>query len=449
MIRPAFRTIAAALLACAAPVLGAAADTPAAALSASQTALVAKARALGATDVAATPGPNGGLILGGKLEGDQFALAFPASWNHQGLLFAHGYSTPGTPVAVAEDPVAKGPGGGVFADAYGQGYAVGHSAYDKAGLGVETGVKNTVRLRDFLTRLGTKRTYVMGDSMGGGIVVALLDLYPKSFAGGFARCGVVDSWQTLFGQLIDMRLAYNFLTIGTPYALPGVQDARRSALPTDPPSPAAAQGYLFGQIGKVATPILALWNAAQKNPNGREARIVSQVAAIGGFDRDAASIAFPLVTASLGADDMAATAGGQVYGNIGKVYASQTMTAEEAAALNAGVQRIAADPAALTYLTHWHKATGRLRVPLVTLHNRIDSLVPFAQEQALANTVAQAKRTSNLIQYDVAPVRAPLPVGGVDGYTHCGFDKVQTLAGWNALRGWVETGKRPAADAVK
>ncbi|MDH7972933.1 hypothetical protein QH494_12140 [Sphingomonas sp. AR_OL41] len=448
MIRPVLRHAATALWLFA-PVIAIAADTPVPAVGAEQAALVSRARALGATDVVARPAPGGGVLLDGKLEGDQFALGIPAKWNHEGLLYAHGYSTPGTPVAVSDDPVTKGPGNGLLGEAYGQGYAVGHSAYDKAGLGVETGVKNTVRLRDFLSKLGARRTYVMGDSMGGGIVVALLDRYPGSFAGGFARCGVVDSWQTLFGQIIDMRLAYNFLTKDTPYALPGEQDARRNALPTDPPSPALAQAYLFGQIGKVATPVLALWNAAQKNPNGREARIVSQVAAIGGFERDAASIAFPLVTASLGADDMTATAGGQVYGNIGKVYASPTMTPAEAAALNAGIQRFAAAPAAAAYLKQWHKATGRIGAPLVTIHNSIDSLVPFAQETALGKVVAAAGRSSKLVQFTVAPVRAPLPVGGVEGYTHCGFDKPRTLAAWNALRTWVETGKRPAADAVQ
>jgi dienelactone hydrolase len=228
-----------------------------------------------------------------------------------------------------------------------------------------------------------------------------------------------------------------------------VQDARRSALPTDPPAAENTQTWLFGQIGKVASPVLALWNAAQKDPNSREARIVTQVAAIGGFDRDAASIAFPLVTAALGADDMTATAGGQVHGNIGKVYASPAITAEEAAALNAGVQRFPADRAAQAYLQRWHEASGRIRAPLVTLHNSVDSLVPYAQEQALAAEVTKAGRSANLVQYSVPPVRAPLPVGGVEGYTHCGFDKAQTLASWNALRGWVEKGRRPAADAVK
>ncbi len=416
------------------------------------TAVVARARTLGATDVTAKPAPNGGTTLNGKLDGAQFALAIPAGWRGDGLLYAHGYSTPGTPVAVATEPVEKGPGGGLLGDAYGDGFAVGHSAYDKAGLGVETGVKRTAALRDFLVKLGGKRIYVMGDSMGGGIVVTLLELYPKAFAGGFARCGVADSWRTLLGQIIDMRLAYNFLTRGTPYALPGEQDVRRNALVPEPPAgtpDAQAQALVFGQLFKVASQPIALWTAAQKNPDGREARIVRQVVAIGGFDDDAASLAFPLVTASLGAEDMAATAGGWVYDNIRKRYAAPGMTAEETVALNAGIQRVRADRKALAYLTRWHEATGRIRVPLITMHNRIDSLVPYAQQTAFERKAEKAGRSRWLAAYAVPATRAPLPIGGVEGYTHCGFDKTQNRAAWTALRTWVEKGERPARDAVK
>jgi hypothetical protein len=49
--------------------------------------------------------------------------------------------------------------------------------------------------------------------------------------------------------------------------------------------------------------VLALFAAAKSNPEGREARILRQVAAIGGFEVDPGAIAFPLVTVSLGADD--------------------------------------------------------------------------------------------------------------------------------------------------
>ena len=134
-------------------------------------------------------------------------------------------------------------------------------------------------------KLGARRVYAAGDSMGGGIVVTLLETYPGAFAGGLARCGVVASWKTLLGQLYDMRAAYNVLTAGTPYALPGEKDIRRSALSTTPPAGSTMDAKTYGwmQLTKIATPVLALFDAAKKNPGGREARILRQVAAIGGW----------------------------------------------------------------------------------------------------------------------------------------------------------------------
>jgi len=417
------------------------------ALTSAQNALVEKAAALGATDIQARPGLNGGLLLGGKLQGAQFALAFPSSWNGEGLVYAHGYTTPGTPVAVAIDPVEKP---GLLKEAYGQGFVVGHSAYDKAGLGVETGAVNTKRLRDLVAGLGAKTIYVAGDSMGGGIVVTLMETHPEAFAGGLARCGVVNSWQDMLVHLYDMRAAYAFLTRGTPYAYPET-DLHRNVIAPEPPAgsdDATAQMYVFGQMMKMAGPPLALWAAAQKNPEGPEARIVRQVTTIGGFDYDAASLTYPLVTATLASEDLAKTAGGWIYGNQNRDFSTPDMSPQEAKAINDGVQRVNADPAALAYLNRWHTATGKLKKPLLTMHNQIDSLVPYSQEEAFARTVAKAGAQSNLAAYALPPLKAPLP-GGQEGYTHCGFTPAQTTAAWNALRMWVETGRKPSADGVK
>lgn len=365
----------------------------------------------------------------------------------------HGYSTPGSPVAVLDDPLAKGTGAnGVLLDAYKDGYAAGHTAYDKAGMGVETATVNTLRLRDFLTRLGTRRTLLAGTSMGGNIVLSLIEQHPKAFAGAMASCGVTDGWESLFGQLIDMRAAYNLLTRDTPYALPGERDLRRSALPTEPASgdKTNPEAFRWAQIGRIAAPVLALFKAAEANPGGREARIVRQIASISGFEPEPASFAFPLVTATLGEDDLRATLGGDIYGNVGKVYASPDFTPDEAAAFNRDVQRITADPRAVASARRWHQATGRFSVPLVTLHNRIDSLVPYAQSEALGRIVARAGTSRLLVQYTVPGVKAPLPVpGGVQGYTHCGFSPEQSAGAWAALRDWVERGRRPAANAVR
>ncbi|MCW0196830.1 alpha/beta hydrolase [Sphingopyxis sp.] len=444
--------LAPALLAFAAPMALHAEETPAVTLTSTQSALVAKAAKLGATSLKTLPAPDGGFVLAGKLAGDQFSVAFPAGWKGGALLFAHGYSAPGSPVAVAEDPLSPAVGtNGMMLKVYQDGYAAGHSAYDKAGMGVESATENTLRLRDFLTRLGAKRVLVAGGSMGGNIVLSLIEQHPKAFAGAISACGVTDGWESLFAQLIDMRAAYNVLTEGTPYALPGEHDLLKSAFPMDPPAGEAASSDAFrnGRIVQIAMPVLMLAQAAAANPDGREAHILKQVASIGGFEPEVASIAFPLVTVTLGMDDLGATLGGNIYGNVGKVYASPEMTAEEAAAFNAKVQRISADPAAVANARRWHQATGRFDVPLVTIHNRIDSLVPYAQSEALGRIVAAAGNEKRLVQYTVPGTKAALPVGGVEGYTHCGFSPEQMTATWEALKGWVETGKRPAADAVR
>ena len=423
-----------------------------AALTVVQADLVARANRLGATDIRTQPAPQGGFILGGKLDGDQFAVAFPANWNGNALLFAHGYSTPGSPIAVSEDPIGKGTGaGGMLSAAYEDGLAAGHSAYDKAGMGVQTATENTLRLRNFLTKLGTKRTYISGASMGGNIVLSLIEQYPRAFAGGLAVCGVTNGWESLFGQLIDMRITYNYLTRGTPYALPGEQDATRNALPTSPPAGDAtnAEAYRWGQVSKIALPVLSLFKAAAANPAGPEARIARQVAAVGGFEAEPSSVAFPLVTGTLGADDLAETFGGQIFDNSNKTYVLPEMTAAEQAVFNAGVQRIRADRAAVTNARLWHPATGRFRVPLVTMHNRIDSLVPYSQAVALGGIVRKARNERRLVQFEVPATKAPLPVGGLEGYTHCGFSTEQGATAWRALYNWAETGKRPAPDAVK
>ncbi|MBQ1480936.1 MAG: hypothetical protein IIZ30_12970 [Sphingomonas sp.] len=62
----------------------------------SQQILTAQATRLGATDVTVTARADGGVTINGRLDGNQFALAFPKEWTGDGLLYAHGYSPPGT-----------------------------------------------------------------------------------------------------------------------------------------------------------------------------------------------------------------------------------------------------------------------------------------------------------------------------------------------------------------
>lgn len=415
-----------------------------------QAALLAKTRRAGAQGLTISAAPAGGMILNGTLEGRAFVLAIPPNWRGETVLFGQGYATPGSAPTVPADPLAKDPGGGLFNHLYGEGVASGIAAFDKSGIATESGAKNTMRLRALVASLGGDRFYAVGGSMGGSIVMALIERYPTAFSGAVAMCGVTQGWRPLIQQLTDMRGAYDILTAGTPYALPGEKDLTRSALPVTPPAGDATPGDAFREAQKmrILTPVFGLFLAAKANPAGPEARIIRQVAAIGGFAPDPAALGAPLYSAALGMDDIVATMGGLPIGNRGRVYAPPEMTPDEAADFNRKMQRYDADAAAVAYARAWREAAGTFQIPLVTAHQTIDALVPFSQSEGLGRVVAEAGNSERLAQYALAPTRMPLP-GGLEGFTHCGFSPDQNIAAFEAMRDWVRSGKKPGADAVR
>lgn len=434
----AFRLLRHALLALAFTVLCACAGQRP--LTQAQQALAQAARTAGAIDLEAEAREDGGLRLGGRLQGHQFALIVPAGWNRQAMLFAHGYSPPGTPVAVAEDPMAKDKdANGVFRTPYAQGFAVGHSAYDKAGMDVRGAVENTHRLAQFVARLGASRTYLVGASMGGNIVVALLDKHPRDFAGAIAACGVVGDWPSELGWINDVRAAYNYFTQGTPYALPGEHDITRSALSSPSFGP-----WRMWQMRRLAKPVYALFDADKAQPGGQASRIIDNIVAVADTPRDAASFGLPILTSGLGMDDFNASFGGQIFDNTQRVYRSPHLDAAGNARLNAGIQRVAANPAAVATANAWVKPAGRLPVPLLTLYNQVDPLVPSGPNEAMLRAAMDAAgNQARLVQRAVPPMTVPLPASDLQGLAHCGFTPQQTARAWNDLRAWVETGVRP------
>lgn len=399
-------------------------------------AVVEQARDAGLSKASATVRSDGGLLIEGSLNGRQIALAIPDQWTGDAMLFAHGYSLPGMAVAVSRDPVAEDPSGGILEAAYADGAAIGHSAYDKAGMGVESGAKATRALRDLVKQLGAKRVFVSGKSMGGNIVMALIERQPRAFDGAISACGVTAGWESEMQALIDMRAVYHAMTADTDYALPGDQDLSRSALSPIPPRGASAVGtpWRLMQMKRIAAPIEQLFRDAAADQRGQAARIVAITASLTPFEADAASFLFPLATIALGQDDLKATFGGNVYGNVGKKYESPLLDEAENRALNARIARISADPAAVRYARQWHRAAGQFSIPLVAVHNRIDPLVPYRQAVALRERVKDAGNVANLTQFVAPPVTEAVPGTGISGYAHCGFSKQQMSSLWETLK---------------
>jgi len=103
------------------------------------------------------------------------------------------------------------------------------------------------------------------------------------------------------------------------------------------------------------------------------------------------------------------------------------------AASNAGVTRYDITPDAQNYLDKYYVPTGDLKIPVVSVHNFWDPLVPFFHEPALAQAAASAGASGMLLQR------------GVPNYGHCNFPTALVVSSFQTLANWVTTGVKPAS----
>jgi hypothetical protein len=124
--------------------------------------------------------------------------------------------------------------------------------------------------------------------------------------------------------------------------------------------------------------------------------------------------------------------------NVGVVYHIGPAFGLSDQQLNSGVYRLAADPSVRNAETHpaYAPFTGKISVPLLTLHTTGDAFVPFALEQDYRRTVDAAGRGDLLVQ---RAIRRP---------DHCQFTDAELNQAWDDLVGWVEHGVKPAGDDV-
>jgi len=134
----------------------------------------------------------------GVLDGARYVIVVPPEWNGGLVMFAHGYQ-------------GEGSGGGVAfpepLDNYltKHGYAWASSGYRSKGYRPDLFLLDVLALRtQFIARFGQPRwTIIHGQSMGGHVAIASLELHPEVYQGGLIECGIVDGV-----GLVDWLYAY-------------------------------------------------------------------------------------------------------------------------------------------------------------------------------------------------------------------------------------------------
>ena len=376
-------------------------------------ALVAAARPSGAqTHFSGATGP-----------GSLYEIDVPAAWNGDLVIFAHGIVQPDEPVAppTLQDGYAQ-----IRAALLAAGYAVAASSYSSNGWAVDDAVRRTHQLNGIVTsKIGRpRRTLLIGASLGALVTVKLAEKYPGQYDGVLAMCGPLGGALPELQYVGDARVTFDFyfpgLLPGTPFFVP---PGTEFLSPSDPGGPSALFLSVLGTLIANAQST-AQWASAAGLPFNSPAELLNSALYVIGF-----GLRFT--------NDFVDRVNGKIpYDNTDTVYQvtvspDPQTNAILSALLNAGVQRFAADRAALNYYARNYTPTGRIGVPVLTLHTTRDPAIPFEHEAIFHDTVASAGNSSLLVQ------RA------INRWGHCAFTPAEVQTAFASLAFWVESGIAP------
>jgi pimeloyl-ACP methyl ester carboxylesterase len=350
-------------------------------------------------------------VIGDIGPGSKYGIWIPENWNGELVLYAHGFID-------SEVPIALPTGDNIEAlrDSFlGLGFAVAYSSYSENGLAVKEGTQRTQQLRAiFVSKFGhPERIYLVGHSLGGAVAMALTEKHPQHYDGALTIGGMIGGSQPEIDYIANVRILFDFCYPGV---LPG-------SVCDIPDGIDLNNDVVFPVIGAItADPthagMIAFIEQTPVPYRTPEELVESLVRALGfnfrGF-----------------ADVTRRTHGHCPVDNAVTVYTGP-LPPSVLAAINGGVQRYSSTPDAGMYLQHYFEPSGDLEIPVLTLHNRYDPVVPIFHEGIFQQAVAAAGKSSLLVQRTI------------EDYGHPGTDVAIITQAFQDLVTWVETGVTPA-----
>jgi len=325
------------------------------------------------------PSPGQPLHFSGSLgPGALYTVDKPANWNGGLVIWTHGYTLPTDPVHVPD----LGPLLPFFQS---QGFAVAVSSFSENGYAVAEGVRQTHQLGQVFTSLVAKpeKTFIVGVSLGGIIGLNLLEQYDRHYDGALLVGGIVGGSDDEVRYVGDVWVLFDQ---AFPEAnLPPLFGPRPGPFP---------QAQLFGIITNPA--------------NAQRFQLFLGLARARGLTFASGPEAVEATLTCLGFGWMGAldlfdrTHGHVLYDNSETVYSAPGVPQAILDAVNAQVDRYSSTPSAQAFLNRNYEPDGDLHIPVITLHDQRDPLVPFFHEQLLHDSVAGAGQSDLLRQYNQA-----------------------------------------------
>jgi dienelactone hydrolase len=332
----------------------------------------------------------------GTISGTSYRIEIPAGWNGELVMYLHGYEPQGMPrQAVMEQTdfdrwlLSKG-------------YAVAQSQYATQGWAVAEALTDNEQLRQKVVAVygKPKRSFLVGQSLGGHLALASLELNPKSYDGALALCGANSSASEVFTDgVLAPLVAFDVLF---PNQL----------------------GLALGGLADPDSPPMVDPNAIEKalQSNESNANLLATQ-----FDLLREDLAGALLMRYVVLREMMAHAGGFPVDNRNTLYSGFG----DDVAFNQKVRRYTGDPNAIAYTKQHATLLGLAPKPVVILSNNNDPTIPASISAQYARMAEATGHTSNI--YTLPSM----------GKGHCAFSPEDVDMAFGVLTKWVETGKRP------
>ncbi|NGY64334.1 alpha/beta hydrolase [Lentzea sp. NEAU-D13] len=364
----------------------------------------------------------------------------PATWNGTLLLYSHGYNP--TPV----NPPTNSPNPATAEALLARGYALAGSSYSRPGWVADTAAQDGLDTLQAVTGIIGKprRAIALGTSFGGMITGQLAERAGRQLDGAVATCGMMGAGIDLHNYQLDGSHAIaQLLLAGQQVPLVRFTGPAEAAA-TSVRMIAALDLAQASPAGRARLALITAlfqepaWVAGQPKPAPGD--VDAQVT--GQYQNLRAIMPFIL----LGRSDMERSAGGNPSWNKGVNYWRQLAEsgrlgqvaqlygragADLSADLNllTRTANVTADPAALSWMQRTSTLTGRLAMPVLTMHTTDDGLLPVQHEEEYAEDVRGSGSGALLRQ----------------AYTehagHCTFTTAELVAAVLTMDQRIETGR--------
>jgi dienelactone hydrolase len=370
------------------------------------------------SDAPRAQAPRAAIDRSGVLGGADYLIAVPENWRGGLVVFAHGIQRGPGPGAVAAPPIAS--------HIIAEGHAWIASGYRAREYQPHLFIEDLVALRElFLKDIGQPRwTIIYGQSMGGHIVVASLELKPGLYQGGLAECGLVDGISIadyLTGYTAAAELIAGVPLLDAPDKEAFARLLNERVVPAlGMPGSYTARGRQFDSVVKYLMGADQAGNDLPLRLQGLKRRYLLNMMH---RPRDLENEPNPGLRAA-----------STVHIRY-RIDPGLGLTEDE---LNARVRRLhpAKDARSPRANPVTAERTGRLTVPRLTLHETGDAWVPLSLEQSYRRRTIAAGTGHLLVQ---RVTRAP---------SHCGFDGETREQAFDDLVAWIERGVRPQGEDV-